>query len=399
MFSNSTDHDRGRTCISQIPEEDTGFATGTVNFFGTSSVMGNKALDPTSHRMSVKPRHLDPNLDNQSSSPLSSTQPMASPPGSPTLECYSVKPSLPANPKPFLSRHPSLLKKHSALNSSPFKTTNAKPATTNFLDEAERAELVWKSRKLARLFGETPNAEAVVNQAGLLPSVLAHGKRSEPADAQVHPPRPDGANTFSRRYSLPLRVDDMPSIDFSTARDADGKLGSPELCSNRPSSSPVDTTVQSNSLRANSIRSTSPVSFIEVSDDRSLSSVSSSYSSKTVSINLESERRRKRERLAKLYRFLGSQVPISLVLGTNDESSASLPPRQQHIHGFDNTEFRRNALLKRRRSSSAILRSSTWSDDVERLKADLGDREKAIIVRRAQKMEKVCMTYDCRFVV
>jgi len=392
MFANS-DNGRGRTCISDIPEEDTGVATGTDNFFGISSPtsMGNKALDPNPHRMSVKPRHLDPNLDNRSSShlfSLSTTQPMASPPGSPTLECYGVKPL----PKPVLSRHPSPLKKHSTLNNPPF---NAKPATTNFLDDAERAELVRKSRKLARLFGETPNAEAVVNQAGPLPTALAHGKKSGPGDSQVLPPRPDGANTVSRRYSLPLRVDDMPSIDFSRARDADGKLGSSELCSNRPSSSPLDTT---NSLqRANSIRSISPISFID--DVAGRTSISSSYSSQTPSIYLESERRRKRERLAKLYRFLGSQVPINLVLGTNDDSPASLPPRQQNIPGFDNTENKRNTLLKRRRSSSAIPRSSTWSDDVERLKADLNDREKAIIVRRAQKMEKVRIIYDYRFVV
>ena len=395
MFTNSTDHGRGRTCISHIAEEDTGFATGIVDFFGISSVTsGKNSLDPTSPRMSVKARHLDPNLDNQSSSPLSS-KPMA-PPGSPTLECYSVKPPLPATPKPDLSRHPSFLMKHSALNSPLF---NAKPATTNFLDEAERAELVRKSRKLARLFGETPNAEAVVNQVGLLPTALAHGMKSEPGDSQVLPLRPEGANTFTRRYSLPLRVGDMPSIDFSRARDANGNLGSLELCSNRPSSSPVDTTAQSNSLLgANPIRTNSPVS-IELSDDRPSSSVSSSCSSKTASIHLESERRRKRERLAKLYRFLGSQVPIKLVLGTNDDSAASLPPLQQHIHGIDNTGNRRITLLKRRRSSSAIPGLSTWSDDFERLKADLDDREKAIIVRRAQKMEKVRMTYDCRSVV
>ncbi|KAJ7086598.1 hypothetical protein C8R43DRAFT_1051294 [Mycena crocata] len=43
---------------------------------------------------------------------------------------------------------------------------------------------------------------------------------------------------------------------------------------------------------------------------------------------------------------------------------------------------------KRRRSSSAAIRA-TWLDERDRRKEELGEREKAIIVRRAQKMEKV----------
>ena len=396
IFANSPHHGRG-TCI---PEKSCSFADrsiSTVEYFGISSAASStgNSLDPTSHRMSFKPSHPDPKLDNQTSSHMSSlstTYPMAtSPPGS--LECQGVKPSPPA--KPVLSRHPSLPKKQ-ALNNP---QTNLKPATTNFLDEVERADLVRKSRKLARLFGETPNAEAVVNQAGLVPTVLANGKDSEPDNAQVILPNrdrhgPDGATAFSRRYSLPVCVDGMPSTDFNTAVDADGNLGSPELSSNRPSSSPVDRAAQSDS-----IRSYSPVSPYDSSDNRSLTSVARRFSvSSTYSSKTENERRRKRERLAKLYRFLGSQVPLNLVMGINDARAASLPPRQQRPNGFDNTE-NRPTLLRRRKSSSAIPISSTWSDDSERLKADLDDREKAIIVRRAQKMEKVSVIYGYGSVV
>jgi hypothetical protein len=427
MFAGAPDHGQ-RTVIPRTHEEALGLAAGTtstVEFqarFGISSAasaassMGrpsNNPLDPTAHRMSLieisSPSHSDPNLDNQPShhmSSLSTTQLMATSRGSPALECQGLKPPLPTTPKPVFSRHPSLLKKQSASNSLPFHTTNVKPATTNFLDEVERADLVRKSRKLARLFGETPNAEVVVNQAGLLPTALAHRKQSEP-DARLSlrrrdPHGLDGVNAFSRRYSLPVRVDDVPSMDFS-AVDVDeyGNLG-PKLCSNRPSSSLED---QSNSChQASPIRSPSPVSFIELSDDGSSTSiatrttVSSSYRSKPSSIDLlENERRRKRERLAKLYRFLGSQVPINLVMGTNDGIAASLPRTQQDTLGFDETNNRRSTLLSRRRSSSAIPSASTWSDDVERLKADLGDREKAIIVRRAQKMEKVS-THSCLWI-
>ena len=41
-----------------------------------------------------------------------------------------------------------------------------------------------------------------------------------------------------------------------------------------------------------------------------------------------------------------------------------------------------------------MLNPSKWPDeDLGRLKADLDDREKAINVRRAQKMEKVCQFF------
>lgn len=296
---------------------------------------------------------------------LSTTQPVApSPPGSPKLESHGVKPPVPTTPKPVFSRHPSFHMKKSSPNSLPSATTEVKPTTTNFLDEEERADLVRKSRKLTRLFGETPNAEAVVNQAGLVTTGPAHGKQSDP-NKRSSPNRrdrrdPDWVNSFSRRHSLP------PGVDLS--------------------SSPGNRIVQSNV----SIRPPSPVSFVEMSDARSLTSasltsVSSSNLSKTTSIDLlEEERRIKRERLAKLYRFLGSQVPINLALGINDDTSPTSLPLQKH-RPSSSLVFESSTLLRRRRSSSAISSTSTC----ERLKADLDDREKAIIVRRAQKMEKL----------
>ena len=49
----------------------------------------------------------------------------------------------------------------------------------------------------------------------------------------------------------------------------------------------------------------------------------------------------------------------------------------------------RKVKMRRRRSSSAAEFSRTWSDDIDRLKQGLNEREKAINVRRAIKMEKV----------
>ena len=51
-------------------------------------------------------------------------------------------------------------------------------------------------------------------------------------------------------------------------------------------------------------------------------------------------------------------------------------------------DVRRIKMLRRRSSSSAEF-SRTWSDEIDRLKDELNDREKAINVRRAVKMEKV----------
>lgn len=107
---------------------------------------------------------------------------------------------------------------------------------------------------------------------------------------------------------------------------------------------------------------------------------------------LEEDRRRKREKLAKLHRFLGSRVPQELVLAQIDTAvarppfaaaSAIVPPSTRPDMDIRKTKMRR------RRSSSAAEFPGTWSDDVDRLKEDLNEREKAINVRRAVKMEKV----------
>lgn len=50
----------------------------------------------------------------------------------------------------------------------------------------------------------------------------------------------------------------------------------------------------------------------------------------------------------------------------------------------------RKEWLRRRRSSSAGDLPA-WSDDMDRMKEDLNNKEKAINVRRAQKMEKACL--------
>lgn len=96
----------------------------------------------------------------------------------------------------------------------------------------------------------------------------------------------------------------------------------------------------------------------------------------------EEDRRRRREKLAKLHRFLGSRVPTSLVLGFS-ASEDNLPALDPTV---DNVRTTRH---NRRRSSSATETRTNWFGPDDRMKEELDEREKAINVRRALKMEKM----------
>jgi hypothetical protein len=138
-------------------------------------------------------------------------------------------------------------------------------------------------------------------------------------------------------------------------------------------------------------------SFIDLSDDDDHSMrILSSYSFPSLPCSPSSDsqefmryphspeetRRRRREKIAKLHRFLGSRVPTSLVLGLSDADDVR--PALDHT-----TSNIRIAYPGRRRSSSAAEFKSNWFDQDDRVKEELDEREKAINVRRAVKMEKV----------
>jgi hypothetical protein len=97
----------------------------------------------------------------------------------------------------------------------------------------------------------------------------------------------------------------------------------------------------------------------------------------------EDDRRRRREKIAKLHRFLGSRVPTALVLGLNVDTDNALPTLDPPIGNISSRH------PNRRRSSSAAEFKSYWFDGDDRVKEELDEREKAINVRRAIKMEKV----------
>ncbi|KIP11723.1 hypothetical protein PHLGIDRAFT_99162 [Phlebiopsis gigantea 11061_1 CR5-6] len=109
----------------------------------------------------------------------------------------------------------------------------------------------------------------------------------------------------------------------------------------------------------------------------------------------EEDRRRKRDKLAKLHRFLGSRVPVEVVLAQLSlDAVKDLPPVvpvttavEQPLTPMDNDA--RKTWIRRRRSSSAGELGGKWSDGLDRLKEELNNREKALNVKRAVKMEKM----------
>ncbi|KAL6307642.1 hypothetical protein BKA93DRAFT_726779 [Sparassis latifolia] len=315
------------------------------------------------------------------------------------------------------------------------------PPTTNLLNPRERAELVRKTQKLTHLFGQTPGvalempgSDPVID--GCLPGNLSlnltkrkhhKGTLSLSADTLL-----SGRNPASGQYTIPA-VRGRPTL----AHHEDNSTYSFSFPVNRSSedsarpSRDVGHVIEIGSQKGDPSSDwdshnghgrpgrgvESPTSFIDLSDeegahdaisdhhpgqtpkirrrrDRPLSPSSPSTPS-LLSLSseqqAEEERRRKRDKLAKLHRFLGSRVPAHLVLGTLDEGEP-LPDPAPSPQGvmYEEIDTRKVRMpLRRRRSSSAAEFSATWSKDVERLKEDLNEREKAINVRRAVKMEKL----------
>lgn len=96
----------------------------------------------------------------------------------------------------------------------------------------------------------------------------------------------------------------------------------------------------------------------------------------------------------RLSRFLGSRVPTNLILGVDEGSSSPpLPPISPRGMGPSQDIPERPQWMRRRRNSSEAILSG-WSDDVDRSQEQLDDREKAMNVRRAHKMEKVRCLYS-----
>ncbi|KAI0800800.1 hypothetical protein C8Q74DRAFT_1191832 [Fomes fomentarius] len=317
-------------------------------------------------------------------------------------------------------------------------------SASNALTPKERAERIRTTRKLAQVFGlppgvspvsQSPQEVDVLNACMPMPGPLnlnLPGKRRHhkptasmsddvanstpvygPGGDLVWPP-PDSTryvHLAPRRHSAPLSPD---GLSFIVGRDSDiisSLSRSPSSVIEVGSVHEGSASETSSMLRSRRGRTGpgpgSPMSFIDLSDEEAANDTvseslvetpkasrgrhpfASTASLDSVSSDqlAEEERRRKREKLAKLHRFLGSRVPTHLVLGPLDEGSPLPPPT---FDAPDNAEADiRKVKMRRRRSSSAAEFSRKWSDDIDRLKEELNEREKAINVRRAVKMEKM----------
>ncbi|PPQ64257.1 hypothetical protein CVT24_008658, partial [Panaeolus cyanescens] len=303
---------------------------------------------------------------------------------------YGVKPPIPQTPKPLFSRAGLRLSRHSSPRGSRSPPPDidhepqlpVRPLTTNFLDLEERADLVRKSRKLARVFGQTPDADIMAQQeSGRSIHVHIFGKGNAPGGDSTR-----SLNSI-RRHSMPLSPDDISFLSIVSPTNQLSPILPEPIIEIQGVAEPVvsltDDTIHHQDLAPT--RSSPPTSFIDLSEDapdrsttakprHSRSNSQSTFDTTTTSLNdPEDDRRRKRERLAKLHRFLGSRVPVGLVLGI-DESEDSLPPPVTK-NASSEEEGSRKAWLSRRRSSSAASLVPSL-DDLDRLRVELDDREK-----------------------
>ena len=263
-----------------------------------------------------------------------------------------------------------------------------RPPTTNYLLPQERAELVRKTRKLTQLLGEAPSPLAVTH-SGLSGRISG----DEPSHwTERLWPRPNWAFRPNMRSTDPV---DAVHSHFMSATSMDALSISERSLVEEGEGVGEGKKARDKSAGATDVMDSA--SFIDLSDDDSQSiRILSSYSSPPLTSSITSDpqgvmrhayppeetRRRRREKIAKLHRFLGSRVPTSLVLGLSDADDVL--PALDHTAG----NIRTNQ-PGRRRSSSAAEFKTNWFDPGDRVKEELDEREKAINVRRAVKMEKV----------
>ncbi|KAI5124140.1 hypothetical protein M0805_000951 [Coniferiporia weirii] len=352
-----------------------------------------------------------------------------------------AKPALPTTPKPDFRRsrsvQPSLKSSMTAKPPSPSSSpktsgripyhlltslsrsdpspVDSLPPTRNNLSPQERAELIRKTRKLTQVLGQTPSPLTGSEELGdspllnscLLPmmaprKVHARGALSV-SDASAVANTAKGLQDQHLSAATSERTDPLSPITFRSSSLARGNESDDSMS---PFESPAARTPRSTRKKSDvaSIRSPTIISasdsFMELSDTdiHSLIRFSSTYSladSVSDTQKAEEERRRKRERLAKLHRFLGSRVPPELILGPHEVGAplpAPGPGHQDQGYTLSDGETPSSAKLwirGKRRNSLASSDPLERLADTERIKERLSEREKAIVVKRALKMERM----------
>lgn len=353
---------------------------------------------------------------SSSRSPIPSYSPPEPAPPSPACSdaAATLKPPVPTTTKPLFEKRGRKvrLQKRSVSSSPQPPLTRHKvplPPTTNTLHADERADLIRRNRKLVQLLGQTPGAE----KASEVEEPRLFRMLPQPAfSALLGSAKQKHNHRHAMSVSVAVKTPNLkgePSSPWNV-------LDCPPSPSGRRHSIPytprgftfyLDDSLESRNHDHHGPHhqwnlSGCPTSFIDLSDEElphdpsevisiqtpstangrrnHSSSTSSLVESLTPEEQAEAERRRKRDKLAKLHRFLGSRVPTDLVVG--NIAGPSLPPASM-------PEDPRDMWLYRRMSSASAL-------SFERVKEELGDEEKALNVKRAQKMEKVLVSFVVR---
>lgn len=374
--------------------------------FAPTSPTSGPYLSPISYRPS------SPCSSATSLATLEFAPPSPAFPGPDTKD--TLKPPIPTTPKPPFERRGRKARfQKRSFSSSPQPPLRLKvplPPTTNTLDANERADLIRRNRKLAQLLGQTPAVEMAASEVEesrlfkILPqppfsaflgsakqkqkhhrhamsvsvAVKTPGFKSGPSSSwQVidYPSTQSG-----RRYSTPYTprsftfyLDDSSELPATRDHHGSHRHWDPQHQYSSPTSF-IDLSDEDNSHDASDAIS---IEMPNTANGRRIfhhsSSTPSVVETFTPEEQAEAERRRKRDKLAKLHRFLGSRVPTDLVVG--HIAGPSLPPSSMTVDG-------RDMWLYRRRSGSS-------APSFEPVKTELDEEEKALNVRRAQKMEKL----------
>lgn len=279
------------------------------------------------------------------------------------------------------------------------------PPTTNQLDANQRADRIRRNRKLARVFGRMPGTEAPgadpdeprVSKKLHSPSLAAFLAKQKNHRHAVSVSVSLKASGLKTEPSTPWQTDDLWSPGgrrHSTPLSASSfRLYTDDEEDGTAAKSPLGLRDLMDSPEVASTRSFIDLSDEEIHDDH-LSGFSFDphqnmrrylhQSSSTPSLvepldseaQVEAERRQKREKLARLHRFLGSSVPPEAVNG-----SVFGPPLPPLASPTSREESNREHWLRGNKKAA--------SDDFDRGREVLDEREKALNVRRAQKMERV----------
>lgn len=330
----------------------------------------------------------------------------APPPSSPQEVIY--KPSLPTAPELTSERGRKLQSTKRSISLSPHPVHHLPsplPPTTNELDANERADRIRRNRKLARVFGRMPGTDQSVTDADehcipkksrspSLAALLTKQKNHRHAVSVSVSYKPPGMKTEpstpwqtdglwspdGRRHSIPLTTG---SFTLYVDNEQDGKAVKDPRCGHNLMDSPETASTRSFiDLSDEEAREDDDVSGLGFLAPYPLRRQRLHQSSSTPSLvesldseaQAEADKRRKREKVAKLHRFLGSRVPPEAIIG--NVYGPPLPP----------------PAIPEEYDCERPLRGhkSVPSDDFDRGKEELDEKEKALNVRRAQKMERVC---------